>query len=256
MILTTEEQLTPKFEAQPSEYQKIDGMFDFHTLTDNIVSEVPDNGLIVEAGVYKGRFAAFVRELLTYNRPNNGIKQRLIDIFETQRWTDADGVERSWGEFTEIFFIVEQFHWIKPGGRQILADVKFTQDYSHNALRSLDSNTVDMLYVDADHSGWGCYGDITIGAPSLKPGGVVLIHDYHHPFSPEVTSAVDMFVADNPHIEFHCHRCTPGMPWPQNHVVWFRAPQNGQYQIRTKKEFEKEIKKFPVFSAKTKPLNF
>ena len=37
---------------------------------------------------------------------------------------------------------------------------------------------VDMVFVDGDHSYDGCKGDIEIWLKHLKPGGLIIVHDY------------------------------------------------------------------------------
>ena len=252
-MLTYEHRLTKKLPIEATEFaargsdgkENFEGWFDWVNLADNILKEIPDGGLIVEAGVFKGRFAAWVRESIIYNRPHSAIKQHLIDIFETQRWVDADGKPQVWGEFTEIFFIVNKFHYVKPDGVELLNDVKFIQLPSHKALRAYEPGEIDWLYIDADHSEWGCYGDLATGVPAVKPGGFVCVHDYYHEGGiPGVTRAVDLFVSDNPHIEFNYHLCEKQTP--QNHVFWFKVPEGAKFKIREKADFEKAIKKFPA----------
>ena len=259
-MLTYEHKLTKKLPITATEYavkgtngvDNFEGWFDWVNLADNILSEVPDNGLIVEAGVYKGRFAAFVRESIIRNRPNSGIKQHLIDIFETKRWTDADGNPKSFGEFTELFFIVNRFHFVKPEGVELLNDVKFVQLPSHKALRAYEPGEIDWLYIDADHSEWGCYGDLATGVPAVKEGGVVCVHDYWHRGDiVGVTRACDLFAADNPHVEFNYHECAP-LYGPNNYVFWFKVPEGAKFKVRDKADFEKAVKKFPAHDT-TKP---
>lgn len=68
---------------------------------------------------------------------------------------------------------------------------------------------VDIVFIDGDHSYEGCKGDIEAWLPNLKPGGLLLIHDYNkeslvfdpqlHPHPkpwPGVNKAVDELKAD------------------------------------------------------------
>lgn len=50
---------------------------------------------------------------------------------------------------------------------------------------------VDMAYIDGDHSFQGVVDDIRIWRPLVKPGGVLLFHDYGKDFLPHVKAAID-----------------------------------------------------------------
>ena len=63
---------------------------------------------------------------------------------------------------------------------------------------------VDMVFVDGDHSYDGCRGDIEIWLKHVKPGGLIIVHDYgkseldDHPDGPHPKpwADVDRAVAD------------------------------------------------------------
>jgi len=42
-----------------------------------------------------------------------------------------------------------------------------------------DKGAVDLIFVDGDHSYEGCAGDIKSWLPYIKPGGLLIVHDYH-----------------------------------------------------------------------------
>jgi predicted O-methyltransferase YrrM len=50
---------------------------------------------------------------------------------------------------------------------------------------------VDMCYVDGDHSYDGVVQDIRVWRELVKPGGVLLFHDYGKDFLPHVKAAID-----------------------------------------------------------------
>jgi hypothetical protein len=58
-------------------------------------------------------------------------------------------------------------------------------------------NSLDFVFIDADHSHKGCLTDITHWAPKVKRGGVLCGHDYDNPDYPEfgVKRAVDEYAA-------------------------------------------------------------
>jgi len=54
---------------------------------------------------------------------------------------------------------------------------------------------VDMLFIDGDHSFWGCTEDFMIYSPLVQSGGYIIFDDYNdYEFSPEVRKSVDALV--------------------------------------------------------------
>lgn len=71
---------------------------------------------------------------------------------------------------------------------------------SHEAAKDLADGSLDLAFIDADHSYEGCARDIAAYWPKVKPGGWLSGHDYannDYPFGPMVKRAVDEFVGAN-----------------------------------------------------------
>ena len=81
-------------------------------------------------------------------------------------------------------------------------------NFSVNAARLFNDESIDFVYVDALHSYEGCMADLEAWYPKLKKGGILSGHDYgEHPHKPEpdfpgVTRAVDEFF-NSKNIEIH-----------------------------------------------------
>lgn len=58
---------------------------------------------------------------------------------------------------------------------------------------------VDLAFIDADHTTPGIYGDIMGYRPLVKPGGIMVFHDYGRDVWPDVKTVVDKLMADCPH---------------------------------------------------------
>lgn len=67
---------------------------------------------------------------------------------------------------------------------QILSD-------SHKAGKDWQNGQYDMVIIDADHTFSGCMGDLDAWKGNLKPGGVILFHDYERPEWSDVKTVVD-----------------------------------------------------------------
>ena len=59
-----------------------------------------------------------------------------------------------------------------------------------------DDASVALAFIDGDHSFDGCYGDLKMVLPKMKPGSVILVHDCYTDES-ETTLAVKKFVEEN-----------------------------------------------------------
>jgi predicted O-methyltransferase YrrM len=58
-------------------------------------------------------------------------------------------------------------------------------------------DTIDVLFIDGDHSYTGVVNDFQLYSPLVKNGGYVVFDDYNdHKFSPEVKKAVDDLLID------------------------------------------------------------
>lgn len=66
-----------------------------------------------------------------------------------------------------------------------------------SASIDVPDESLDMVFIDADHSYEGCSTDIREWFPKVRPGGIIGGHDYEnhdYPFGKEVRRAVDEFV--------------------------------------------------------------
>lgn len=234
-----------KFAIQPTQYAAFDGWLDWEILCDNLLFDIPDGGRIVEVGVYQGRASVYMHELLAYNRPQAKCTQELIDIYEPVTVTNPDGTTTQYFSGNEIYFLVNKLDLVQPNGDRMLYRAKPLRGPSHEICRKYRANEIDFLFIDGDHSAWGCYGDMLLTIPNVKAGGSVVIHDYHNPVCPEVTSAIDLFVSDNPDLKvnFYESELYPG----ENKIFWFKAPKDYKYKFRKESEFEKAIQDFPPY---------
>lgn len=80
--------------------------------------------------------------------------------------------------------------------QQVQKDVNHLQMFSHDAVMQLqrqfeeDGNFPPFIFVDGDHSYEGVKQDIINYFPLLKPGGIMMFHDYLPPLNDENRSAI------------------------------------------------------------------
>lgn len=72
--------------------------------------------------------------------------------------------------------------------------VKTVQAPSSEAAKQIEDGSMDLIFVDGDHSYEGCKSDIILYTLKLRKGGWMLVHDYHSRggnHHPGVKKAVD-----------------------------------------------------------------
>lgn len=127
---------------------------------------LPKGGSWVECGVFRGEFS---QRLLSISRPSH---LTLIDMWEGSVFSgDADGnnAREENGEY--LFRVVRD----KLGGDE---RVTILRSSSAEALSMLPDNSLDAIYVDADHSYEGCKRDLLLAYHKVKVGGWICGHDY------------------------------------------------------------------------------
>ena len=64
-----------------------------------------------------------------------------------------------------------------------LADIhhnaRVIQAPSLEAVKTIEDNSIDLIFIDGDHTYIGCKNDLIAYQPKLKKGGWMLVHDYH-----------------------------------------------------------------------------
>lgn len=76
--------------------------------------------------------------------------------------------------------------------------VEFVQGYSDECAKRFDDESLDLIFIDADHSEGWVLRDLAAWVPKVKPGGVLAGHDYDSPRYPGVKRAVDAFFERHP----------------------------------------------------------
>lgn len=78
----------------------------------------------------------------------------------------------------------------KRAARKHGSRIRLIRDESVAAARTVPAQSLDFVFVDADHSYEGCKADIEAWLPTLRSGGWMMGHDYGHPGFPGVKQAV------------------------------------------------------------------
>jgi predicted O-methyltransferase YrrM len=147
-------------------YQDIPGMMDYEDLYSDMVNQFPNNSHFVEVGVWKGRSAAFMAVEII----NSG-KYIKFDIVDNFRKSDIEQVKRNLSQVIDFITIVQ-------------AD-------SAGAANQYSDNSIDFVFIDADHSGKAVVRDTLAWLPKIKKGGIIAGHDYGNDQYPDLKTAID-----------------------------------------------------------------
>ena len=85
------------------------------------------------------------------------------------------------------------------GAFDALDRVTFVRGWSDAVAKQFDDESVDLVFLDADHSEEWVLRDLQAWMPKLRDGGVIAGHDYDAPHHPGVKKAVDRVFRNHPH---------------------------------------------------------
>lgn len=146
---------------------------------------VPSNSIIAEVGVKEGKF---FKHLIKTIKPQKAYAIDCWDLFITKSQNDSD-TNRS--ELLEMKNkIIRKY---KKDPRIIIIN-----DFSDVASKQIPDESLDFVYLDADHSYEGCKTDLECWYPKVKKNGIIAGHDYADVVTPNgvefnVVKAVNEF---------------------------------------------------------------
>ncbi len=115
----------------------------------------------VEIGSARGLSACLVGQAL---KENGKGKLYAIDPHATTEWNDGNSID----SYSVMLANIEKFG--------VNSQVEIIRDYSSNVSKAWDK-TIDMLFIDGDHSYEGVKADWEAFSPHVKKFGVVVFHD-------------------------------------------------------------------------------
>lgn len=134
-----------------------------------LLQRLPKGKCCAEVGVLRGGFSAAILQSTTPS------KLYLIDLWKQQPITDYDDKANvSDSEQEKCYQYV-----LKRFSKQIRQNVVVVRrGYSDQQLNALPENSLDWLYLDANHSHGALSTDLRAARRVVKPDGLILGHDY------------------------------------------------------------------------------
>lgn len=140
---------------------------------------------IVEVGVFKGEYS---KELIKKFSPK---KIYLVDIFEGYvKSGDKDGINYQTVNLNDEFIKLKKEYETNPSVNIIKSDSK-------SFLKQLSDETIDLIYIDGDHSYEAVKNDLQLSFSKVKNNGYICGHDYIEPRFSGVVRAVNEFCEEN-----------------------------------------------------------
>lgn len=148
----------------------VEGWCNFWSFYREIAEWIPDGGRWVEVGAYWGQsFGYAVVECLNRGKK---IDMVAVDMFA---WPSPEG----WP-------MEQKFHYeMSP----IAGHFRTVKGISWEVADQFEDESVDFVFIDADHVYQSVRNDVLAWLPKVKPGGIIAGHDYNPPH--EVKRAVD-----------------------------------------------------------------
>ena len=103
-----------------------------------------------------------------------------VDLYQAQ--PDNPGPEK-WtpGENGHMWAHDEYFADVMKFCEQHPERTTFIRDYTTEAAKLVEDDSLDFIFIDADHSEAGVRGDIDSWTPKVRSGGMIIGHDINWP---------------------------------------------------------------------------
>lgn len=148
---------------------------------EDIIDLLPKNISIAEIGVFKGDFSKILFDKLSPS------KLFLVDIFTGHMGSgDKNGENFEFINLGDSFNNLVDFFKNEPS-------VEIIKSYSHDFLSKLENESIDAVYIDADHCYEAVKTDLNLSFAKVKTGGFIMGHDYCSNSFPSVVQAVNEF---------------------------------------------------------------
>jgi hypothetical protein len=152
-------------------FENIHGYFNFNHLYDEMVEKYSSGSHFVEVGCWLGRSAVYLGVEIV----NSG-KDIKLDCIDTWSTSEDPGLIdeppiKNGTLYADFLKNVEPLESV----------IKPIQMRSDEAYKLYEDESLEFVYIDADHSKKGIRADLNNWFPKVKKSGVLAGHDYDHP---------------------------------------------------------------------------
>lgn len=147
----------------------------------DLLKLLPTGMAVAELGVFKSEFSDLLIDTL---KPSIIY---LVDIFDGDMCSgDKDGNNIVYINFKDLYPVIINKY-------KDVDFVKVIKSDSHSFLKSVKDSSLDMVYIDADHSYAAVAEDLRLSRMKVRKHGFICGHDYSSDKFPGVFKAVNEF---------------------------------------------------------------
>ena len=144
--------------------------FNYQRFYDEIASKKFD--VLVELGTWKGHSISYLGKKLLEQSYN--FKLYGVDLFDDSYIHTKEGNSHLSSQMKYIYDVYNQ-NLIDAGVREVIKDIKGN---TWEVASQFEDNSVDFVFIDADHNYESVKKDILSWLPKMKKGGIMSGHDY------------------------------------------------------------------------------
>jgi beta-1,4-mannosyl-glycoprotein beta-1,4-N-acetylglucosaminyltransferase len=138
-----------------------------------LLNLLPENSKICEVGVWKGRSLSMVSDVIR----NKKLQVTAVDHFKgTPNEYDDHLVKAARDADIKMQFLDNM------ANAQIIEQLRMIPRSSEEAAAIVPDNSLDLVFLDADHSYDGFTKDLQLWFPKVKSGGIIAGHDFAEHF--------------------------------------------------------------------------
>ena len=157
----------------------------------NFYNEVAEKKyrVLVELGTWKGHSIMYLAKKL--KQQNYDFELYGVDLFDDSKIHEFEGNEYLEPQIKYLWDVYNE-NLVRSNVREVVKDIKKN---SWEAANEFEDESVDFIFIDADHKYESVVKDIQAWLPKLKVGGVMSGHDFTQPTA-GVKKAVEELLPD------------------------------------------------------------
>lgn len=129
--------------------------------------------VLVELGTWKGHSLMYLAKKLKEQQYEFELYG--VDLFDESPFHDNPGNEYLKPQMKYVWEVYNE-NLIRAGVRDVVKDIKA---FSWDAASQFEDESVDFIFIDADHKYESVKKDILTWLPKLKKGGIMSGHDFY-----------------------------------------------------------------------------
>jgi predicted O-methyltransferase YrrM len=154
-------------------YTDLEGWFNMENQYLELLDNVPEGGVFVELGAYKGKSTSFI--VTEINNKGRNIKFHTIDTFEG----DSGSNDENEVEAYKNVIVSNMFEEFNKNTEHLKEYFNVIVGKSDESSKFFEDDSVDVIFIDAGHSYESVIKDIKSWLPKIKNGGIMSGHDYN-----------------------------------------------------------------------------